>query len=240
MANSWFRFKQFTVHQQYSAMKVTTDACLFGALFSQFQPAEGIRMLDIGTGTGLLSLMAAQKNPGAHITAVEINRVAAEEAAKNFAQSPFAANIHLEVTNILDYYPSMPFQYIFSNPPFYEHQLKSSDAGKNMAHHDTALTMEALLIWIKKWLHPFGTASLLIPYYREEELLNRISQMEMEVPVVHRVKQTPSHAYFRSIILIEKRKQTHKRIEVELTIKDNQNEYSEAFVHLLSPFYLKL
>jgi tRNA1Val (adenine37-N6)-methyltransferase len=240
MANSWFRFKQFTVHQQHSAMKVTTDACLFGALLSNFQPSEGIRMLDIGTGTGLLSLMAAQKNPGAHITAIEINKEAAEEAARNFAQSPFAANIQLEVANILDYYPSAPFHYIFSNPPFYEHQLKSADPGKNLAHHASALTMQELLKWIKQWLHPLGTASLLIPHYREEELSNRISQLDMEVPVVHRVRQTPEHPYFRSIICIEKKKQTLQQREVELTIKDSNNQYSEAFTHLLSPFYLKL
>jgi tRNA1Val (adenine37-N6)-methyltransferase len=240
MGNTWFKFKQFTVHQQKNAMKVTTDACLFGSLFPHFQPSDGIKMLDIGTGTGLLSLMAAQKNPGAHITAVEINQDFAEEASGNFVQSPFSDRIGLVVSNILDYQPVEPFTFIFSNPPFFEKQLPSPKAEKNLVHHSSDLTIEALLFWIKKWLHPLGTASILIPYYREEEIIRQITGLNMKVSVIFRLKQTPAHPYFRSILRFQKINTKEERIVIDFNIKDAQNQYTKEFAHLLNPFYLNL
>ena len=238
MANSWFRFKQFTVHQRQAAMKVTTDACLFGALLPHFHPSAGVRMLDIGTGTGLLSLMAAQRNPGANITAVEIDKAAAEEAAGNIADSPFSRNISIVQQDIFQYDPVEPFQHIFSNPPFYEHQLASPHSKKNIAHHSTALTLTDLLAFIDHWLLPTGTASLLLPYYREEEAVRSAMAEKLFAQTIVRVKQTPGHAYFRSIVHFARTK-ADPTIE-EIVIRDTEDRYTPAFITLLQPFYLNL
>ena len=238
MANTWFQFKQFTVHQQYAAMKVTTDSCIFGSIQPHFQPSEGIRMLDIGAGTGLLSLMVAQNNPGATIIAVEIDGAAAAEAAVNIAASPFSRNIKLVERNILNFTPEEKYHHIFCNPPFYEKQLLSPNKGKNVAHHADDLTMAKLIPLIKKWLLPAGTASLLIPFYRENEGLELINAQNLHPLSIIRVKQTPAHNPFRSILMFSQKKQECSKNEI--TIRDMENQYTPDFICMLKPFYMNL
>jgi tRNA1Val (adenine37-N6)-methyltransferase len=238
MANTWFQFKQFKVHQQYAAMKVTTDSCLFGAMQPHFQPSEGISMLDIGAGTGLLSLMVAQNNPGAAITAVEIDGVTASEAAENIAASPFNQHIKVIESDILNFTPEENYHHIFCNPPFYEKQLLSPNMGKNVAHHANGLTLEMLIPLIRKWLLPTGTASVLIPFYRENEVIQLSKAQNLNALSIIRVKQTPAHQPFRSILNFTPRKQAC--ITTELTIRAIDNEYTPDFIRLLEPFYLNL
>jgi tRNA1Val (adenine37-N6)-methyltransferase len=240
MGNPWFRLKQFTVHQKVNAMKVTTDACLFGSLFPEYHPSAGLHMLDIGTGTGLLALMLAQKNVDAKITAVEINEDFAQEAESNFSRSPFSGQIKLVTTNILDFIPKQPFHHIVCNPPFYENQLASPEKSRNLAHHASALSMQALIGWIKKWLHTNGSASLLIPFYRETEIIRQISELNMYVSIIIRIRQTPMHNFFRSILHFTQENDYLSPHEQSITIKDAQNRYSPEFSLLLAPFYLHL
>lgn len=239
MGNNWFRFRQFMVHQENAAMKVTTDACLFGALQPLF-PAEGKgkRILDIGAGTGLLSLMMAQLNPGATISAVEIDAGAANDAARNFAGSPFSDRLTLQQANILLFEPEQPFDYILCNPPFYESQLISPDKTRNIAHHSADLKMGDLLSVSERLLNENGGLSLLIPYYRENELLKLAGETGFFCQKLIRVRQTPKHNYFRSIILLEK--QPTEMETMELMIRNEKNEYSPEFQALLKPFYLNL
>jgi tRNA1Val (adenine37-N6)-methyltransferase len=240
MGNPWFCFKQFTVYQKVNAMKVTTDACLFGSLFPEYYPSGGLNMLDIGTGTGLLALMLAQKNADAKITAVEINEDFAEEAARNISGSPFFRQIKLVKTNILDFVPGQPFHHIVCNPPFYENQLASPEKNRNLAHHASALGIRALVGWVKKWLHQSGTAMLLIPYYREQEIMQEITRQKMDVSMIIRVRQTPGHAFFRSILHFVHESGFDTPHEKTITIKDAQNDYTPEFTRLLAPFYLHL
>src|SRR5262245_58656662 len=145
MPNSYFQFKQFVIHQEHCAMKVTTDGCLFGAWVAASKAgnaAAGKHVLDIGTGTGLLSLMYAQKHPHAQIDAIEIDEAAAQQAADNFAASPWQKRLQLIHSDIKDYRPSHPYDTIISNPPFYENQLSSGNAKKNMAHHSSSIGLE--------------------------------------------------------------------------------------------------
>lgn len=133
MANSYFQFKEFTVRQERASMKVCTDACLFGAYAANqlifINPAE---CLDIGTGTGLLSLMLAQKIP-ANIDAVEIEYASYSQAKGNFEHSPWREQLNVFHTDINQFQSEKKYNCIISNPPFFEKDLKSEDEKKNAA-----------------------------------------------------------------------------------------------------------
>lgn len=158
--NSFFQFKQFTVNQDKSAMKVCTDACVLGA-WAEIEKAESI--LDIGAGTGLLSLMAAQRNTSARITSVELEDNAFAQARENIEKSPFNNQITVLHCAIQDFNPDEKFDCIITNPPFFQSDLKSPDAGINQAHHSESLTFEDLLIAIDRLLKPDGIWNILLP-----------------------------------------------------------------------------
>lgn len=158
--NTYFQFKQFTVQQDRCAMKVCTDACVFGA----WAGVPGTkRVLDIGTGTGLLALMAAQRNKEAYIDAVEIDPQAAAQAQENIKNSPFAERIKVRKTSIQDFTPPYRYDTILINPPFYQADLRSPDARINQAHHAESLTFSELLTAIARLLEAGGTWHVLLP-----------------------------------------------------------------------------
>lgn len=158
--NSFFKFKQFTINQDKSAMKVCTDACVFGA-WVNVENAE--RILDIGAGTGLLSLMVAQRNKSAKISAVELDKEAFVQATENVKESPFQNQIEVFNAAIQDFLPDEKFDCIITNPPFFQSDLKSPDAKINLAHHADSLSFEDLLIAVKRLLLPNGICNVLLP-----------------------------------------------------------------------------
>jgi tRNA1Val (adenine37-N6)-methyltransferase len=227
------------VHQKKTAMKVTTDGCLFGAIQPQFRDGgQGKNILDIGAGTGLLSLMAAQLNPLATITALEIEPAAAQEAAENIAGSPHANAIRVLKQDVLAYKPAGSFHHIICNPPFYESQLNSPDNNRNKAHHSTTLQLGQIFPLSAKWLADGGIFSILIPFYREEEGLILAKEQNLFCQKLIRVKQTPSHNFFRSILFFSR--QPMEKEEEEILIRLENKEYSPEFQVLLRPFYLNL
>lgn len=220
-------------------MKVTTDGCLFGAMQPGFGGGgQGKHILDIGAGTGLLSLMAAQLNPLASITALEIEPEAAKEAAQNIANSPFKDCIQVLQQDVLVYHPPEPFHLIICNPPFHESQLTSPDKNRNKAHHSSNLQLCQVFPLAAKWLTDEGIFSLLLPFYREEEALNLALEQGLFCHKLIRVRQTSSHNYFRSILFMGK-PLAEKQVE-EMAIREENNVYSPAFETLLRPFYLNL
>jgi len=135
MANTYFQFKQFTVQQDKCAMKVTTDSCLFGSLSPTLSEGEGVlNVLDIGTGTGLLSLMFAQKKQNALIEAIEIDKDAFEQAKENIAASPWSYRINIIHADARNYPFPQKYDVIISNPPFYQNVLNTDDKMKNITH----------------------------------------------------------------------------------------------------------
>jgi len=239
MANSWFQFKKFTVQQQHNAMKVTTDGCVFGAMLPALpQEGMGCRILDIGSGTGLLSLMFAQKNPEANITAVEIDPESAAEASRNFEVSPYKNRIVTITADIQHWQPLNTFDLVFTNPPFYENQLTPPDPGKNRAHHHHSLTWDALLQSINKLLSPQGTAWILLPSYREEAFIKLLVAFPFYVRYRCQVQPHPGKKPFRSILAIGRL--PHPTISENLLIKNVDQSYSPSFIRLLEPYYLFL
>lgn len=242
MSNTYFQFKQFIVHQDRTAMKVTTDGCLFGAWVGekvQSKKYEVRRVLDIGTGTGLLSLVLAQKNPSLTIDAIEIDKDAAQQATENIEASPFADRITPIHADAIQF--SFPHKYdvIISNPPFYEKELKGNDIKKNIAHHNEGLLLPELFRIIKENLSPDGSFFILLPYKRKDEISQLLKENELSAEAFVFVRQTPSHDYFR--VMIQGKFSTRELIETkieEITIKDAGNNYSNSFYLLLKDYYL--
>ena len=233
-----FRFKQFKIEQNRCAMKVCTDACLFGAWIAskiennQISPAH---ILDIGAGTGLLSLMVAQKSD-AVIDAVEIDPDAASQARENMNVSPFHDRVKLLHADIKHFSPEKKYDLIISNPPFFENQLSSPDSKKNKAMHSSDLSLTELAASIKLLLSPLGKAFILLPFERTDEFENILIEEELYINEVLNISHSPSHNFFRSCMMICFN-QAEKEIS-NLSIKDDKSEYSTAFRDLLKDYYL--
>lgn len=157
--NSHFQCQQFRIDQGGAAMKVTTDACALGA----WVPLAGAeRILDIGTGCGLLALFAAQRVPEARILGIELDPGAAAQAAANFAASPFADRLQL-IEGDVRHYQDAPHDAILCNPPFFSGSTPNRCARLASARHDLNLSLAALLGAIARLLSERGTAWLLLP-----------------------------------------------------------------------------
>ncbi|MCP9751920.1 tRNA1(Val) (adenine(37)-N6)-methyltransferase [Ferruginibacter sp. HRS2-29] len=235
-----FSFKKFTIHQDKCAMKVCTDACLFGAWVAEKMKGENeteFNVLDIGTGTGLLSLMLAQQLKG-KIESIELDAPAATQAAENFAASPWKERLKVHTGKIQGFVSGEKYGLIISNPPFFEADLRSPDASRNAAMHDTTLTLEELMKQFSLHIAVEGSGAVLIPFHRTEyleSLLDRHGFFTFSKAVV---KQTTTHACFRTMLLFSKKEREKK--EEEIIIHDGERVYTERFAELLRPYYLKL
>ncbi|MDB5253787.1 MAG: methyltransferase [Flaviaesturariibacter sp.] len=236
MANTYFQFKQFTVHHDRCAMKVTTDGCLFGAwVANQLTGLPPSRMLDIGTGSGLLSLMVAQQVMGP-ICAIEIETGAAAQAQENVSQSPFDS-IEVLPGDIREL-ESERFNIIFSNPPFYENELASPNKGRSGAHHDSSLRWRDLFPLVAQMLDENGRFFLLLPAKREAEAIALLASSRLFIHVLVRVRQSPSHEPFR--LMVSGGKIPAERHNEDLIIRCADGAYSAPFQKLLAPYYLHL
>jgi tRNA1Val (adenine37-N6)-methyltransferase len=225
-------------------MKVCTDACLFGGWLAQ---DDGIlnsnNILDIGAGTGLLSLMVAQANKEANITAIEIEPYAAKQATQNFIASPWSERLHV-INNALQNYGANAqntfYDCIISNPPFYETDLQSPNSNKNIALHSTALPWVELLQNVSNLLASNGNFFVLIPAIRAYTMQKIAAQHNLnlvaEVVIFNAAKQKP----FRVIQKYSFDKQTTLEVKrSNFIIKDFENKYTTDFTQLLKDYYLQ-
>ncbi|UOQ99837.1 methyltransferase [Hymenobacter sp. 5317J-9] len=241
MPNDYFQFQQFRIEQGQSAMKVSTDACLLGAAADL---TGATRLLDIGTGTGLLALMAAQRHATVEIEAVEIDASAADQAAANAAASPWAPRIHVHALSLAEYAAQQPtpFSHIICNPPFFRQSLRSPDAARTTARHeaDDTLSFEALAAFVTAFLQPGGLLTVLLP---PQEMLafETVAAAVGLFPATRLVvRHRPGSRPLRHITgFLASPAAT---IETELTIRTAEDDqaYSVAFRALLAGFYLAL
>ena len=236
MGNSYFQFKQFVVHQDKTAMKVCTDACLFGAYMADFFSAKNV--LDIGAGTGLLDLMYLQKNPSSHLTSIEIDADAAAQATQNVDASTWKDAIEIKHIGLQQYEPESNFDLIFSNPPFFNNDLKSQESKRNMAMHSTELSLEEIFSFAKNYLNKEGKLALLLPYHRTIEAETTGNKNDFFLSEKVLVRQTYKHDFFRSIVVFSFQKT--ETITKEITIKNVEGQYDDSFVTLLKNYYLFL
>lgn len=233
MGNSWFQFQQFRVNQDRCAMKISTDAVLLGALAKAENPAT---ILDIGTGTGVIALMLAQRFPEANVTAIELDADAASQAGENFRESQFASRIQLIHGRFQDFAPSEKYDLVVSNPPFFPDHLKSQDPQRNKALHTDELSFEALIENVCKLLSKTGIFWVILPPRQMIAMEEIAMNSELFLSKKVRIRDTefkPVHREVASFIF-ERRVQKQDT----LTLKDNKLNYSGPYSALLSGFLL--
>lgn len=220
-------------------MKVCTDACLFGAWVAkkiqETQFDQDTSLLDIGTGTGLLALMLAQQCNGS-IDAIDIDADAAQQARENVSTSPWSNRIQVQHIPLSDL-GKTGYHFIISNPPFYEQDLRSTDKQRNLALHDTGLTIKELWSYISKSIHLDGLFAVLLPYHRFDDCLQHADNNGFSLHEKVLVHQTEKHAPFRVMLLFGREK--IEQVNHSIIIKKEGN-YSAEFVDLLKDYYLYL
>lgn len=238
MPNPYFHFKQFIIHQDACSMKVTTDACLFGAwVAATIQNDDSVQhILDIGSGTGLLSVMLAQQSR-ATIDAVELQEKDYHQSVENIKASPWQKRLHIFNADALTFGYDKKYDVIISNPPFYESDLKSPSLHKNIAHHNAGLNLESLLKIITLQLSANGRFYLLLPAKRKEEVFKLCNIENFYINQVVDVHQTDKHPAFR--IMIEGSAKATAMVNSAIIIKAN-GSYSNEFIALLKDYYLHL
>lgn len=235
MSNPSFKFKQFTVFHDKCAMKVGTDGVLLGA----WSPVENVhRILDVGTGTGLIALQLAQRNAQAKIVAVEIDSAAAEQAAENVARSPWGDRITVECIDFRNYSPTDKFDLIVSNPPYFVDALRCPDEQRRTARHTDSLNYELLFRHSAHLLWEQGVVSIIIPVEVERAVMDAAWKYKL-FPMRRLQVFTKPGKPCRRILLTFGFQET-KCIEETLCIEAGQNEYSAEYMALTKDFYLKM
>jgi len=239
-AMSSFKFKQFEIQQDACAMKVSLDACLLGALCHVDQAKQ---ILDIGAGTGLLSLMLAQRcTMDAHIQAIELDTAAFKQAAENIKNSPFSNKIHIEQGDIKLYKSPHLFDVIICNPPFFSQQLKGQDTQRNLARHNDGLSFSDLTQRMKALLQPKGKAWVLLPTSELERFQQAADTHHLSIQdqwLVFSRSHKPAKICIFTLVHTDHYDdalmQSHR-----LTVYDDNNVYTDTFSQLLADYYLKL
>lgn len=232
-------------------MKVCTDACMFGAwvsgkissetnsnknLLHSENNSEKNRILDIGSGTGLLIMMLAQKI-NCNIDGIEIEQECFEQLKENTSQNDWKERIHLFRDDIRNFTSDQPYNFIISNPPFFDNDLNSATKGEQLAKHSKELSLEELLEAIDRNLSSDGSFSVLLPYHRVEYFEKKAFQKGFFLVEKMLVRQTEKHGFFRGMLTFSRNYRECTTEEMSIRIN---NEYSPEFIDLLKEYYLYL
>ncbi|MCC2545073.1 methyltransferase [Hymenobacter sp. BT175] len=238
MPNPYFQFKQFLVRQDGCAMKVCTDACVLGAAADL---TGATRILDVGTGTGLLALMAAQRTAGATIEAVELDVKAAGQAADNVGASPWGNRIRVHAQSLQEFAATFPppFDHILCNPPFFRNSLRSPDAARTTARHTApdTLSFAELAGFAQAFLLPAGRLTVLLPppemaHFEQDAAATGLYPLTRLV-----LQHSPTTKPLRHITAFGR--QQHPCQQTTLPVYEaGAPVYSPAFRKLLQDFYL--
>lgn len=234
MSNPYFQFKQFSVWHDRCAMKVGTDGCLLGA-WVDVSGAD--RILDVGTGTGLIALMLAQRSAAVSVVAVEVDAAAAEQAVENVQRSPWPDRIEVLHTDFKSYESGEGFDLIVSNPPYFVDSLLSPDRQRSLARHASGLTYADLLAKSVSLLRPGGRLALVLPMDLLPHLLRMAPYFKLSLCRQTDVRTTPKAAPKRVLVCFSL--ETSTCTYDELVIEKAPQVYTSQFRTLLKDFYLK-
>ena len=235
MPKDQFRFKQFTICQDRCAMKVGTDGVALGA----WAPVAGVqRILDIGTGTGLIALMLAQRSaPECRIVALELDEAAAAQAAENVAVSPWPQKIRV-AQGALQQWQDDRYDLIVSNPPYYRHGQVLPSEARRQARHTATLSHVELLEHALRLLLPTGKLALVLPVAEGRELIALAAQMGLHLQLCQQLIPKPGKEVNRFLLLFSR--EIAKPTWLESIICTENGEYHESYRQMVAPFYLKL
>ena len=241
MSNNFFTFRQFSVHQQRCAMKVGTDGVLLGAWAEPNVGVDGrnarLAILDIGTGTGLIALMLAQRFPNAIVDAIDLSSEAIVEARENVQASPFRERVCVEECAFQSYKPSKKYDLIVSNPPFFVDSLHTPDANRTMARHADTLTYRDLFRGASRLLSDHGVFAAIIPSENIEPFLSEACISGFFVSRELRIRTTPKKPVRRLLMAFT----PHASENVEITdvcLTDGNGGRSLWYDCLTKDFYL--
>ncbi|MDH4403085.1 MAG: methyltransferase [Flavobacterium sp.] len=236
---SIFQFKHFSVNQDQTAMKIGTDGVLLGA----WTPIENNpkAILDIGTGTGIIALMLAQRSNAEQIDAFEIDESAYEQAVENFENSPWSDQLfcfHAGLDEFLEE-PEDEYDLIVSNPPFFSEDFRSENEQRDLARFQGAMPFEDLVEAADLLLSENGIFSVIIPFHEEDRFIELCAEVELFPIKITRVKGAQNTKIIRSLLAF-------KRFELavltadELVIEISRHEYTPEYISLTKDFYLKM
>ena len=236
-----FRFKKFEVINERSAMKVNTDGVLLGAAMT-LAPSD-CRLLDVGTGTGTIALMAAQRLAGAvWIDAIDIDEPSASEAAANFEHSPWADSLHAHNLSLEEFESALQqsecrYDLIFSNPPYFEDSLTAPDERKSAARHTSdGLSYRDIFDFAKTHLSDSGRVALVLPSDQEMAICRYARMSGLHLFRVLRIRTVPRKAPSR--IVIEFSRVRPQSVDDSILTIQNEGQYTQEYLSLTKDFYL--
>lgn len=235
MQKGQFDFKQFTIRHDRCAMKVGTDGVLLGAWTEVGQGAA--RILDIGTGSGLIAIMLAQKCE-AEITGVDIDADAVSQARENGAQTPWSQRLHFLQTDVLEYTPACRYDLIVCNPPFFENDLQSSDRKRNAARHSESLPFVRLIDKVRELLVPDGRFNVILPALTAEAFAQTAWERGLNLCGKCAIYTKPGLPPKR-ILLGLKNGASNYPDTASLYIYNKVGEYTEEYRRLTGNYYLR-
>ncbi|WP_462279690.1 tRNA1(Val) (adenine(37)-N6)-methyltransferase [Salinivirga cyanobacteriivorans] len=236
MANQWFRFKQFTINQDRTAMKVGTDGVLVGAWANL---SDSSKILDVGTGTGLIAIMAAQRNATASIDAIEVDNEAFNQAKENVQACAWSERINLHLIDFSSFCENSTqrFDHIIINPPFYNSTLKPGQKKRAVARHNESLGLSEIIEGAAALLYESGRLSMILPAATFPDLKTIAQKNGFFVSALTYVKPTPSKAPHRILVELNQTKILYQANE--LIIEEfGRHQYSDAYKQLTESFYL--
>lgn len=234
-----FSFKQFSVQQDKTAMKVGTDGVLLGA----WAPIDHnpFSVLDIGAGTGIIALMLAQRTNAQQIDALEIDEDAYEQAVENFENSPWGDRLfcfHAGLDEFIEE-PEDEYDLIISNPPFYSEDYKTENEQRDLARFQDAMPFEELVEAADLLLSENGIFAVILPFKEEEKFIALAKEAELYPTKITRVKGTPTSEIKRSLLAFSRNQIQEIEID-ELIIEINRHVYTQDYIKLTKDFYLKM
>lgn len=238
-----FRFKRFTVKNERSAMKVNTDGVLLGAAMTVL-PTDS-RLLDIGTGTGTIALMAAQRLSDMRpcdtpepffIDAIDIDEPSATEAGENFAASPWASSLRSVLCDLKDYRSDGKYDLIFSNPPYFDDSLVNPFAREASARHTLTLSYREIFLFASENLSPEGRVALVLPTDCFARLCREARSRGLFLQRVLRIRTTAKKQPLRMVVEFS-RSRNESPVEELLTMQEN-GRYTDEYTGLVKFFYM--
>lgn len=240
MSNQPFKFKQFTIEQDQCAMKIGTDGVLLGAWVSLKNNPQNI--LDIGTGTGVISLILAQRSNANNIEAVEIDDDAYEQATTNFENSSWADRLFCYHASIQEFASEMndeePYDLIISNPPFYTDDYKTQNNARDLARFTDALPFQHLIVCVAHLLSNNGRFVVIIPKKEQVEFLKISEENELYLHKICEVRGTEKTTIKR--VLLELAFEKIIPETTKLTIEIARHKYTPEYLALVQDLYLKM